>query len=78
MVSGSGWESLLVAAHSSPWRLPGPAGVTSRSPLPPAAEGEGQREGMVSSLQVLTPEGVHLPLAGDSPELGSAFLHTSI
>lgn len=76
ILSGSWWESLLVAAHSSLWRLPGPAGITSCSPLLPAAGDEGPRKGRVSSLQVLTPGGVNLPLAGDLPGLDPASFHS--
>lgn len=50
MVSGFQWESLLVAAHSSPWRLPGPAGVTGLKLFTPAAGDEGQRGDRVFSL----------------------------
>ena len=55
MESGSQWESLLVAVHSSPRRLPGPAGVTRPKSLPPAAGDEGQREGSVPCLHRFPP-----------------------
>lgn len=42
-------------SHPCHWRLPGPAGGHCPGPLPPAVRDEGQREGRVSSWQVLLP-----------------------